>query len=208
MARMQKPRRERTWTLATIVTASRIAVLPLLWWWALDRRVELLGIGVMASFLGDILDGQLARRMNQVTRRGAQLDSVADASLLLSSAIWLLMFRPEILQQPYAAATTVGMGTWLLEMGVGLVRHGRFLNLHLYSGKASGALGTLFVTDALILGFHAPLFYLAFGTFTLGNLEGLAVMLTRSHLDEHIGSILRPQGAGGGAAMEGVRAAN
>ena len=44
--------------------------------------------------------------------------------------------------------------------------------------------------DALAFGFHLPLLYLAFLTFTLGNLEGLAIMLTRSQVHERIGSIL------------------
>jgi hypothetical protein len=50
--------------------------------------------------------------------------------------------------------------------------------------------GAAFVLDALAFGFHAPAFFLALGVFTLANLEGLAVMLTRSRVDEHIGSIL------------------
>jgi len=183
--------RERTWTLATLVTVGRIAFLPVLWRWALDGRVAWVGIGVMASFLADILDGQLARRLNQVTKLGSRLDSVADALLELSSLVWLVWFRPEVLRPPYLAASVVAMASWLLAIGIGLARFRRFLNLHLYTGKASGVVGTLFVMDGFVFGFHAPLFYLAFGVFTLGNLEALLILLTRSQVDEHIGSILR-----------------
>ena len=195
--------RERTWTLATLVTIGRIAFLPVLWRWALEGRVAWVGIGVMASLLSDILDGQLARRLDQVTKLGSQLDSVADALLEVSSVLWLVWFRPQVLQQPYVAATALGMGTWLLVVGTGIARFRRFLNLHLYTGKASGVLGALFVMDAFVFGFHAPLFYLAFGVFTLANLEGLLLQLTRSQVDEHIGSILRrPRAA---SALGGVR---
>jgi phosphatidylglycerophosphate synthase len=183
--------RERTWTLATIVTLGRIAFLPVLWLWALDGRVAWVGIGVMASFLADILDGQLARRLGQVTRLGSQLDTVADALLEVSSVVWLVWFRPEILEEPYRAATLLAVSSWLAVVAVGLLRFRRFLNLHLYSGKASGVCGALFVLDALAFGFHAPTFALAFGVFTLANLESLLILLTRSHVDEHIGSILR-----------------
>jgi len=195
--------RERTWTLATIVTIGRIAFLPVLWRWALEGRVLWVGIGVMASFLADILDGQLARRLNQVTKLGSQLDSAADALLEVSSVVWLVWFRPEVLRQPYVAVTALGMGTWFLIIGIGLARFRRFLNLHLYTGKASGVLGALFVMDAFVFGFHAPLFYLAFGVFTLANLEALLIQLTRSQVEEHMGSILRrPRAA---SALEGVR---
>ncbi len=186
---------ERTWTLATVVTCSRIAFLPVLWLWALEGRVGWVGIGVMASFLADVLDGQLARRLHQVTKLGSRLDSLGDALLEVSAIVWLLRFRPEILQEPYRTAIWLGVSTWVLIIAVGLVRFRRFLNLHLYSGKASGVVGALFVMDALVFGFHAPLFYVAFGVFTLANLEGLAVMLTRSQVDEHLGSILRKRPA-------------
>jgi len=179
------------WTLASTVTACRIAFLPLLWWWAATGRPRWVGIGVMVSFCGDILDGLLARRLNQVTALGGRLDSLADALLLASSVVWLVWFRPEILELPQAGAVALAIGTWLLLIGVGLAKLRRFLNLHLYSAKASGVVGAVFVMDALAFGFHAALFYLAFGAFTLANLEGLAIMLTRSHVDERIGSILR-----------------
>jgi CDP-diacylglycerol--glycerol-3-phosphate 3-phosphatidyltransferase len=174
-----------------MVTVARIAFVPVLWWWALQGHTRSVGIGVLISFLSDIADGQLARRMNQVTRLGSQLDTVADALVLASSVGWLVMLRPEVLEQPYATVLAVGLGTWLLEITIGLVRFRRFLNLHLYSGKANGVVGTLFMADAFALGFHAWTFYAALGVFALSNLEGVAVMLTRPRVDEHIGSILR-----------------
>jgi len=179
------------WTLASSVTACRLAFIPVLWCWALDGHVRWVGAGVMAAFVSDILDGQLARRMKQVTKLGGQLDSLADGLLLASSIGWLAMFRPEMLQPPYAAVVAVALGSWTLLIAVGVVKFRRFLNLHLYTAKASGVLGALFVTDALAFGFHAATFYPALGSFVLGNAEGLALMLTRSRVDEHIGSILR-----------------
>jgi phosphatidylglycerophosphate synthase len=182
--------RTRVWTAATIVTLARLAFLPILWVWAVDGKVPWVGVGVMASFVGDILDGQLARRMNQVTALGSRLDSLADSLLLASSVWWLLWFQPELLSPPYVFGLAFGLGTWVLLIAVGLLRFRRFLNLHLYSGKASGVVGALFVMDALVFGFHPPFFFIAAFVLSLGNLEGLALMLTRSRIDEHIGSIL------------------
>ncbi len=181
----------RDLTLATVVTACRIAFLPVLWWWALTGRVRWVGIGATASFLTDILDGQLARRMNQITKLGGQLDSLADSLVLVSCVAWLLMLRPEVLEPPYSTVITICMSIWCVTIAVGLIRFRRFLNLHLYTDKVGGVLGTLFIMDALIFGFHPLLFYLAFGAFALGNLEGLTLMFTRSEIDEHIGSILK-----------------
>ena len=182
---------ERTWTLATVVTCGRLAFLPVLWAWALDGRSAWVGLGVMAAFLSDILDGQLARRLNQVTRLGSRLDTLADAALELSCVFWLARFRPEVWRQPYRAVVVLGLATWAAVALAGLVRFRRFLNLHLWSSKASGVFGAAFVMDALVFGFHPAFFYLALGVFTLANVEGLALMLTRDRVDEHIGSILR-----------------
>ena len=41
-----------------------------------------------------------------------------------------------------------------LLIAVGLIKFRRFLNLHLYTAKASGVFGALFVMDALAFGFH------------------------------------------------------
>lgn len=195
--------RERTWTLATIVTVARLFFLTVIWGWALDGRVSWVGLGVMASLLADILDGQLARRLNQVTKLGSRLDSVADALLEVSCAVWLAWFRPEVFEGPRLVVSALAIASWLLIVTIGLLRFRRFLNLHLYSGKASGVLGALFVLDAFVFGFHAVLFYAALGLFTLANLESLLVLLTRSRVDEHIGSILRRQPAA--SALLGAR---
>jgi len=180
-----------TWTLASSVTACRLAFIPVLWCWALAGHARWVGLGVMAAFVSDILDGQLARRMNRVTKLGGQLDSLADALLLASSVAWLVVFRPEMLEPPYAAWVAVALGSWTLLIAVGAVKFRRFLNLHLYTAKVSGVLGAVFVMDALAFDFHPVAFYLAFGSFVLSNAEGLTLMLTRSRVDEHMGSVLR-----------------
>jgi phosphatidylglycerophosphate synthase len=181
---------ERRFTVATVVTLARMAFLPVLWAWAAEGRVAWVGYGVMASFAADVLDGQLARRLKQVTRLGARLDSVADAALLASTVVWLAWFCPELGQEPWRTASVLALATWLLEIAVGAVRFHRFLNLHLYSGKASGVAGVLFATWTLTAGFVPALYVLAFGVFTLANLEGIVLMLTRDEVDEHAGSVL------------------
>src|SRR5262245_22305891 len=125
--------RERTWTLATIVTLARLAFLPVIWAWALDGRAAWVGFGVTASLLADILDGQLARRLRQVTRLGSRLDSVADALLEASCAVWLAWFRPELFEGPQRVAALAAVASWFLVVALGLLRFRRFLNLHLYS---------------------------------------------------------------------------
>ena len=41
------------------------------------------------------LDGQLARRLHQRSKLGAELDSLADNLLVPSALAWLVLLRPE-----------------------------------------------------------------------------------------------------------------
>jgi len=174
-----------------MVTLGRAALLPFLWWWAAAGLAPWVGVGFAVACLGDALDGWLARRMNQVTRLGGALDSGVDGLALLSAFVWLYWLVPEISAPPQVQLVVVGLVSWLGVVALGLIKFRRFLNLHLYTGKASGVFGVLFVVDTLVLGFSEPLFYAAIGALLLGNLESLTVMLTRAHVDEHIGSILK-----------------
>jgi len=189
----------RRLTAATVVTLARAALLPLLWWWAALGMTRWVGLGFAVACLGDALDGWLARRMSQVTRLGGVLDSAVDGLALLSAFVWLFWLVPEISDPPRLPLVLVGLTTWLGVVSVGLIKFRRFLNLHLYTGKASGVFGVLFVVDALVLGFSPTLFYMAVGALLLGNLESLTVMLTRPRVDEHIGSILKRRGPAVGA---------
>ena len=185
--------KDRLFTLPNTISMCRLAFIPVLWWLALQGEAAWVGIGIMAALLSDIIDGQLARRLNQVTKLGSQLDSLADNLLVPSTIVWLLMLRPEVLAGYNQIATLAATVIYVVFLAIGYIRFSRFANLHLYSGKASGVIGTLFMLDAFIFGFHPMMFYLAIGVFTLANCEGLLLVLTRSEVNEHIGSFLRKQ---------------
>ncbi|MBI1924988.1 CDP-alcohol phosphatidyltransferase family protein [Candidatus Poribacteria bacterium] len=187
--------KDKLFTLPNVISLCRLAFLPVLWWFALQGKTPWVGIGIMVALLSDILDGQLARRLNQMTKFGSQLDSLADNLLVPSTIAWLLMLRPEVLEGHNRMVVIIAAAIYAVLLAVGYLRFRRFANLHLYSGKASGVIGTLFMLHAFVFGFHPMMFYLAVGMFTLANCEGLLLMLTRSEVNEHIGSILRKQPA-------------
>jgi hypothetical protein len=99
------------------------------------------------------------------------------------------MLEPELLSDhPYIllAAIVIYASTII----VGLVKFKRFGNLHLYSGKVGSVVQYIFIVHALIIpGYSELLFYLAVGMFILTNTEALILQLTRSEVDEHIGSV-------------------
>lgn len=176
-------------TIPNLLSLFRLLLIPLLWVFALRDMPIVVAIGVVVAALSDSLDGVLARWLNQETKFGSQLDSFADNLFKPSLIAWLLILEPDLLSDhPYEllAAITV----YIIRIIVGLVKFKRFGNLHLYSGKLGSVLQYVFIVLALITpGYSELLFYIAVGFFIFTNTEGIILLLTRSEVDEHLGSI-------------------
>jgi phosphatidylserine synthase len=161
-----------------------------LWLLAWLRLPAYVGIGVFASFVSDVLDGYVARRLGQVSEMGSQLDSLADNILIPSAVLWLWMFRPEVFRE-HPTLLLIALTLYCASMILGLVKFRRFGNLHLYSSKVAAVPMYLFFTQALIAAHYSSLlFYLALGTNILSDSESVLLELIHSQVDEHMGSLL------------------
>ena len=78
-------------SLPNFLTAIRILLLPILWVIALLGYPVALGWVLLVAFFTDAVDGPLARLTGHVTQFGSKFDSIADALLGVSSAIWLIL---------------------------------------------------------------------------------------------------------------------
>jgi len=184
--------KERLFTIPNIVSLCRLAAVPVVWIWAFQGKSQWVGISVFVLLLSDILDGLLARLLNQITELGAKLDSFADNLLVPSTLIWLLMLQPEILRGLNLLIFLVGAGSLILLQLITYLKFKRYPpNLHLYSAKASGVFGAVFIMHALVFGLHPVMYYLAAGLLILSNSEGILLVLTRSEVHENMGSIFR-----------------
>lgn len=177
-------------TIPNILSLARLLVfLPILWLLALHGQPVWLGAVLAGALFTDILDGRLARRLNQVTALGSRLDSIADNTLLVSAVVWLLMLRPEVIHGRHGMVLALSVALWAASIVIGWVRFHRFANLHLYSDKTAAVVGGVFLVTAFMLGFHAWLFYLAAAISALANIEGIVLLITRYEVNEHMGSI-------------------
>ena len=173
------------------LTMLRLLLVPLLWGLALLRLRTPLGIGIAVAGLTDVLDGFIARRIHGTSRRGSQLDSVADMTLITSILIWLILLRPDFFRD-YAVILTAWAALGLLTLLVGWIRFHRFANLHLWSAKAAGSVGYIFALYMLMLQAPAaPFFWLVIALAFVGTGESLLLLLTRRRVDEHAGTIFR-----------------
>lgn len=181
-------------SLPNILTTIRILLLPVLWGLALLGQSVTLGWVLLVAFFTDSVDGPIARMTGQVSAFGSKFDSIADALLGVSAAIWLVMFQPELFIDNLVLCIAV-VATYLTFQLIGLIKFRRLANLHLYSTKITTVVFALFVVHALITGQYNQFFFTI--TCVLGiiaALEGIVVFLTRDAVDEHIGTILiRPK---------------
>ena len=117
-----------SWTIPNILTLLRIILIPVLvvvfympGQWSYQISAAIFGL----ASLTDLLDGYLARRLNQSSAFGAFLDPVAD-KLMVAVALVLLVQRQETYQVVFAIAAAIIIGReitisalreWMSEIG-------------------------------------------------------------------------------------------
>lgn len=115
--------------LPNSISTLRILMVPLLALLAFRGRGHAFTILLTASLLMDVLDGYLARRLNQKTALGAQLDSWGDFLTVLvypAAALWL---QPVLLKQN-ALWVTVAAFAYLSPIAFGFLKYGRLTSYH------------------------------------------------------------------------------
>ena len=87
---------ERFWTVATVATAVRtVASLALCIAAARNEDLQLLVVGLVVYWVGDIIDGTLARLLHCETRIGAVVDLLGDRLNCAAFYIGLCWLEPE-----------------------------------------------------------------------------------------------------------------
>lgn len=176
--------------IANQITLVRILLLPFMWFLILkDYPLYYIGILLIICGVSDVLDGYLARKLNQLTDLGSRLDSWGDNLLLISAILWTAIRLPEVFtENSFLMFTALGFyGTFLL---VGAVKFHRFANLHLYLSKIASLLAYFFLVHAFLTGnYNRGLFILTASASILSNTEGIAAQLILSQVDEHMGSL-------------------
>jgi len=176
-------------TLPNQMTAIRLLLLPCLWLFALLDLNMFLGIGLVVAFATDILDGFIARRMNQSTDFGAKFDSLADNLLAPSAIAWMLLLKPDLFVS-HTILLSIAITIYISSLTIGWLKFRRFGNLHLYSSKIAGVLLYLFAIHLFLGRDYNRMFFLAATiAFMISSTETLLLQLTSENVDQHIGSL-------------------
>jgi len=130
---------------------------------------------VAISFITDSLDGFLARRLNQASAFGAQLDSWADLAMILGLTLGVWHLYPDFIREefPYAVVALLSYGVPFV---VGFLKYRLVLSFHTLGDRVSavlmGASGVVF-----LLGGDTWLFHCAVVFLTVTQTEKLIMML-------------------------------
>ena len=104
----------RFWTPPNLLSISRIAVVPFIYWgFAGDARVVLYTL-IGWAFLTDAADGYLARRFRWSSKWGLVLDPLADKILVGSLSVFMVLYREFPL---WAAALIIARDLCILAAG-------------------------------------------------------------------------------------------
>jgi cardiolipin synthase (CMP-forming) len=187
-------------SIPNLLTGTRLALVPVLWAFALAGSAGAVGAGMVVAWLTDALDGFLARRWHAESAWGSRFDSIADLLMFASGLAWLALLRPEFVRA-YAIPLALWLGVGTLAYTIGWIRLRRVADVHLYSAKAANLLGFWLAAWVLALGAPpAPIPGLVIGLCLLAAVETLVAVSIYDPIDEHMVTILRrPGGSESGA---------
>ena len=136
-------------SVPNLLSAFRIACVPVLLALAWHGAVELFVVGFVLALVSDVLDGALARRLGQATDFGARLDQWADFALWVSLPLAAWWLWPAILARE-ANYVVVALVCMLLPTAIAYAKYRAVPGYHTWSVKLG----------SVAMGFSVPLLLL------------------------------------------------
>ncbi len=162
-------------TLPNLLSGCRIASVPFLLViaWLGDRSLY---VGLLiAALLTDLIDGPLARRLNQRTELGARLDLWGDAGVFLTLPFAFGWLWPGILRSEMPCVV-LALASYALSAGLAFWKFGTLASYHTWLGKAA-TVGLSLAAVGTMLGGPAPLLRAGVLFINLAILEEIAISL-------------------------------
>ncbi len=128
----------RTFNLPNLVSSIRVGLAPVLVYFAINKmEAWFLGVLLFSGFT-DILDGFLARTLNQITALGAHLDSWGDFAIYSTMAICAWILWPDIVEREMLYFAMI-IASFSIPIAIGLIKFRGLTSYHTWSVKVAVA---------------------------------------------------------------------
>ena len=175
-------------TIPNALSLYRLLSLPVVLYFAYQQQLTTFTVLLAINLFTDILDGALARYLDQRTLIGARLDSTADAGMYLSAVVGIYVFKAADVA-PHLAILWAFLAGYVISWGISLMRFGKVAGLHLYSFKTAGYLQGTFLVWWMAVGFEPVWYYIALGVGVLACIEQIVLLLMLPRPIADIGSL-------------------
>ncbi len=157
----------KNYNIADWFSFYRIAISPLLLFliWQ-DLRLFFSWL-LLVSYSTDAIDGFLARKLNLVSARGSQLDSMGDQITLAVGLVALYWFETQFIKDNLTLII-IAFIPYLIQMVIAYFKYGKATSFHTYLAKSSAIVQSVFILWAL---FFNPEYVLFYGMIAIGLLE-------------------------------------
>ena len=161
------------------VSFIRILMVPVLFYLAIKQQPYFFISVIVFSEFTDVLDGFLARHLNQVTELGSHLDSWGDFLIYTSMAICAWILWPEIIQKEWLFFVLIVL-SFTLPVLIGLIKFRTVTSYHTWSVKIAVAI-TIIGYILLFLELLNWPFYLATAVCVYAAIEEILITLIMKH---------------------------
>lgn len=126
------------YNLPNLVSLIRVLLAPVLLWLAIQQQPQWFLLLLLITVFTDVLDGFLARYLQQITEMGSRLDSWGDFLVysVMAAAAWLLW--PEIVRRE-AVYVVLVLLSLTLPVLIGFVKFRSMTSYHTWSVKVAVA---------------------------------------------------------------------
>ncbi|MDX1781979.1 MAG: CDP-alcohol phosphatidyltransferase family protein [Thalassovita sp.] len=166
----------------------RLAASPVAVWMILGGHRDAFFILIATSLVTDLVDGPLARWLNQTSPFGAKLDTIADACTLLAGIFGIYVFEGHRLS-PELGWLWLFLASYATATITSLLKFGGLPAYHLYLSKAAAFFAALFFLWLYLVDYSRTFFIGAVALGTLANIESLFVTLRLKRFRADITSI-------------------
>jgi CDP-diacylglycerol--glycerol-3-phosphate 3-phosphatidyltransferase len=167
--------KENILTLPNAISLYRLLMFPVIGYVAFLQKESMFALLICINLVTDILDGLLARMLNQVTRFGAALDNLADLGTYIMACYGMYLFKSAELEGHYTILI-IFLVVFMSSNIVSLARFRKMPGLHLYSCVITAYLQGIFFFLLFTSGFCLPLYYFALISGILAYGEKIVIL--------------------------------